>query len=96
MHCTSALTKVVNLSLSMGHFFEDWKLAIVRPLIKSLKKGTEKSNHKPVSSVQFISKVVENACSTNSLITATITTCCLGINLPTENTTAVRPVFSNW
>ena len=38
MHCIPAITKVVNLSLSSGHFFEDWKPAIVRPLIKSLKK----------------------------------------------------------
>ena len=30
-HCIPAITKVVNLSLSMGHFYEDWKLAIVRP-----------------------------------------------------------------
>ena len=37
-HCIPALTKVVNLSLSTGHFYEDWKLAIVRPLIKSQKK----------------------------------------------------------
>ena len=58
MHCIPALTKVVNLSLSLGHFFEDWKLAIVGPLIKSLKKGTEKSSYRPVSNLQFISKVV--------------------------------------
>ena len=38
VHCVPAVIKVVNLSLSLGHFFEDWKLAIVRPLIKSLKK----------------------------------------------------------
>ena len=33
VHCIPAITKVVNLSLSMGHFFEDWKLA---------KKGNQK------------------------------------------------------
>ena len=38
MHCIPAITKVVNLSLSSRHFFEDWKLAIVRTLIKSIKK----------------------------------------------------------
>ena len=38
VHCIPAITKVVNLSLSMEHFFEDWKLAIVRPLIKSIKR----------------------------------------------------------
>ena len=38
-HCIPAINKVVNLSLSSRHFFEDWKLAIVRPLkSKSLKK----------------------------------------------------------
>ena len=37
MHCIPVITKVVNLSLSMGHFYEDWKLAIVRPLMKSIK-----------------------------------------------------------
>ena len=44
MHCIPAITKVVNLSLSTGHFFEDWKLAIVRPLIKSQKKRNKKIN----------------------------------------------------
>ena len=39
MHCIPAITKVVNLSLSLGHFFEDWKLAIVRPPIKSIKRN---------------------------------------------------------
>ena len=43
VHCIPVITKVVNLSLSMGNFFKDWKLAIIRPLIKSIKKGTEKS-----------------------------------------------------
>ena len=44
VHCIPTISKVVNLSLSMGNSFEDWKLAIVRPVIKSIKKGTEKSN----------------------------------------------------
>ena len=30
VHCIPPITKVDNLSLSMGHFYEDWKLAIVR------------------------------------------------------------------
>ena len=37
VHCILAIAKVVSLSLSMGNFFKDWKLAIVRPLIKSIK-----------------------------------------------------------
>ena len=32
------LTKMVNLSLRQGLFIKDWKLAIVKPLIKKKKK----------------------------------------------------------
>ena len=66
VHCIPAIIKVVNLSLSMGNFFEDWKLDIVRPFIKSIKKGTEKSNYRPVGNLQFISKVIEK-CTLNQL-----------------------------
>ena len=65
-HFIPAITKVVNLSMSTGHFFEDWKLAIVRPLKKSQKKETEKSNYRPVSNLQFLSKVVKK-CTLNQL-----------------------------
>ena len=96
MHCIPAKTKVVNLSLSLGHFFEDWKLAIVRPLIKSLKKGTEKSNYRPVSNLQFISKIIEK-CTLNQLTDHNNKhNLCQSINLPTGNNTDVRPVSSNW
>ena len=92
VHCIPAIAKVVNLSLSMEHFFEDWKLAIVRPLIKSIKKGTEKSNYRPVSNLQFISKVLKNAHLTNLLIIATNITCYQSTNLPIGNSTVVKPV----
>ena len=96
VHCVPAITKVINLSLSMGHFYEDWKLAIVGPLIKSVRKGTEKSNYRPVSNLQFISKVVEKS-TPNQL-----TDHCNKYNLLPEyqsafrNLTVVRPVFSSW
>ena len=88
MHCIPALTKVVNLSLGLGHFFEDWKLAIVRPLIKSLKEGTEKSNYRPVSNLQFISKVAEK-CTLNQL-----TDHCNKYNLLPEYQSAYRKHYS--
>ena len=87
-HCIPAITKVVNLSLSSGHFFEDWKLAIVRPLIKSLKKGTEKSNYRPVSNLQFISKVIEK-CTLSQL-----TDHCNKHNLLPEYQSAYRKYYS--
>ena len=36
MHCIPTITKVVNLSLSLRHFFEDWKLAMVVTLPSSI------------------------------------------------------------
>ena len=35
------LTKMVNLSLRQGLFIQDWKLALVKPLIKNINQGTE-------------------------------------------------------
>ena len=34
VHHIPAITKVVNLSLNTGDFYEEWKLAIVRLLIR--------------------------------------------------------------
>ena len=86
--CIPAITKVVNLSLSMGNFFKVWKLAIVRPLIKSIKKGTEKSNYRPVSNLRFISKVIEK-CTLNQL-----TEHCNKYNLLPEYQSAYRKYYS--
>ena len=50
---------IVNLSLSSGTFANEWKSAIVRPLLK--KQGLEliAKNYRPVSNLPFMSKVVE-------------------------------------
>ena len=53
------ITKLVNASLSTGHFPDEWKEAVVKPL---LKKGAKDSGHKnlrPVSNLQFVSKITE-------------------------------------
>ena len=67
-----------NLSLSTGTFAPNWKNAVVRPLLK--KQGLELiyKNYRPVSNLQFVSKLVEKAvlaqfiqhCDTYSLIPA--------------------------
>ena len=54
-----SITKIVNLSLEKGAFSNQWKMAIVKPLIKAKKKGTAYTNYRPVSNLSFISKVVE-------------------------------------
>ena len=55
----TALTKIANLSIKNGVFSEKWKSAIVKPLIKSLSKGTIQQNYRPFSNLTFISKDVK-------------------------------------
>ena len=57
--CLPVLTHLVNSSLGQGRFCEDWKEAIVKPLIKKITLGTENSNYRPVSNLCLVSKVVE-------------------------------------
>ena len=57
--CIQSITKIVNLSLSKDTFSNQWKTAIVKPLFKDKKRGTAYTNYRPVSSLSFISKVVE-------------------------------------
>ena len=56
-----SITYLVNMSLSHAFVPEDWKTAIVKPLLK--KSGFELTftNFHPVSNLPFISKIVEKA-----------------------------------
>ncbi len=55
------LTLIVNLSLKYGEFPEEWKLAIILPLIKKLGLDLIFKSYRPVSNLQFVSKVTEKA-----------------------------------
>ena len=55
------LMKLVNASLTDGDFLEEWKLAILRPLLKKLNLELIESNYRPVSNLSFVSKIVEKA-----------------------------------
>ena len=57
--CLPTITCIVNMSLKRGDFITDWKLAIVRPLLK--KPGSEPlhKNYRPISNLSFLSKLVE-------------------------------------
>lgn len=57
-----AITKMVNLSLQSGKFPENWKNALVRPLLK--KSGLDQTvfkNFRPISNLQFVSKLTEGS-----------------------------------
>lgn len=53
------ITKLVNISLKQGIFPSKWKQAIVRPLLKKVGLELEFANYRPVSSLSFLSKLIE-------------------------------------
>ena len=57
--CLPSITKIVNVSLETGQFTYQWKVVIVRPLLKKLGMDLIKKNYRPVSNLSFLSKVIE-------------------------------------
>ena len=57
------LTKIVNVSLSTGHFPSPWKRAIILPKLKRPNLDPIFSNYRPLSNLSFISKITERAAS---------------------------------
>ena len=57
------LTKIVNGSLSTGHFPSPWKRAIILPKLKRPNLDPIFSNYRPLSNLSFISKITERAAS---------------------------------
>ena len=55
------LTHIINLSLSTGTFAENWKCALVKPLLKKSGLDLIYKNYRPVSNLKFTSKLVEKA-----------------------------------
>ena len=55
-----SITHMFKLSIRHAFVLDDWKTAIVKPLLK--KSGLELTNNfRPVSNLPFISKIVEKA-----------------------------------
>ena len=54
-----AITEIVNLSLSTGSYAQDWKTAIVKPLLKKPGLDLATKNYRPVLNLSFLSKLVE-------------------------------------
>ena len=55
------ITHIINSSLLTGHFPDKWKEALVKPVIK--RKGLDAlfTNPRPISNLQYISKLTERA-----------------------------------
>ena len=56
-----AITTIVNQSLTTGEFLDDWKVAAVRPLIKTPNLDIELKNYRPISNLSFLSNIIEKA-----------------------------------
>ena len=53
------LMKIINKSLELGLFADDWKVVILSPLVKKRDAELTKSNFSLVNNIPFISKVAE-------------------------------------
>ena len=53
------ITKIVNMSLGEECSCRDWKVAVVRPLLKKLGLELIHPNYRLVSNLTFISKIIE-------------------------------------
>ena len=58
--CRDIITRIIILSLKEGLFVSSWKTAVVRPLLKKPGLDLINSNYRPVSNLNFVSKVLEN------------------------------------
>jgi hypothetical protein len=57
-----SITKLVNMSLALGVFPDEMKLALVTPLLKKPTQSPEElDNYRPVSNLSFLSKLIERA-----------------------------------
>ena len=48
------ILKIVNLSLSTGHFPSNWKEALIIPLLKKYGLELVNKSHRPVSNLQLV------------------------------------------
>ena len=47
------ITKIINISLTSGQYLDEWKVAVVRPLIKGPNLDTEYKNYRPISNLSI-------------------------------------------
>ena len=55
------ITRMLNISLKYGYFADEWKKALVHPLLKKSGLQLINKNFRPVSNLQFTSKLTEKA-----------------------------------
>ena len=79
------ITKIINISFAQDTFVEEWKTAIVCPLLKKLGSELIPSNYRSVSNLSFLITIIGKV-HTMTFLTITMTpiSCYLTINQPIE------------
>ena len=88
------ITKIINVSLTTGQYLDEWKIAVVRPLIKGPNLDTEYQNYCPISNLSFMSKLIEKAAQTQLMTHFTEHNLLPNIRMPIEKTSQLRLLFS--
>ena len=60
------ISRMVNVRLEHGYFADDWKRAVVHPLLKKFSLQLINKNFRPVSNLLFTSKLTEKAVAVQS------------------------------
>ena len=55
------ITKMINLSLNSGEFADDWKCGLINPTLKKPGLDLPNKNYKPVSNLQYVSKLTKKS-----------------------------------
>ena len=79
---------IFNKSLETGWFVSDWKCAVLQPLIKGSNLPTNTNNYRPMSNLNFLSKVLEK------LVLSQFMSHCNDHDLLPEHQSAYRPHHS--
>ena len=58
------ITRIINISLTTKQYLDEWKIAVVIPLIKGPNLDTDYKNYCPISNLSFMSKLIEKAAQT--------------------------------
>ena len=62
------ITKIINLSLQNGIFADQWKCALVHPMLKKLGLEPIFQNFRPVSNLQYIPNLQKRLCSYRRMV----------------------------
>ena len=88
------ITKIINISLTSGQFLDEWKVAVVRPLMKGPNLDTEYNNYCPISNLSFMAKLIEKAAQIQLMTHFTEHNLLPNIRMPIENTSQLRLLYS--